>query len=1022
MVTILRIRTFGGLSLIAAEGPVLLSQRRRLALLALLAVVGDRGMQRDKVLGFLWPESTPEGARHSLDQLVYGLRRELGQALFVGSNPLRLDPAVTSSDVGEFEAAVEGGLLADAVRLYAGPFLDGFYITDLSELEEWTSIQRQRLADTYAGALEKLTDEARRRGDVNHSVELWRKRAALDSLSARGALGLMRALVEAGDRSGALQHARVYELMVGQQLGSAPDREVRAFAEELRRGPAEMRLAQPAAAKETASTVSASDSPLLTYERDVAAVSEDTESGRNEAIQHRSGLAVTALDTTRSMLSPRARSFALALGGLLFFAILATGFWARSRRAEDQAPLLERGHVVVLPFRYAGADSSLAYLAEGVMDLLAARLTGEGGPVAVDTRRAMSAWRRRVGAAGSSAGEDIALAVARDVGAGEALSGELVGTREGQLAFSGWLIDTRTGQSLARTTVTGSPDSLFVLVDQLAARLLALRAGNDERSIAALTTTSLTALRAFLEGRAESRRGHSDAAISAFSRALDSDSTFALAAVDLALATGRLFQWQTTTTDTVPRTRGVAFGRGRPISTEQWERALQIAWRERARLSSRDRALLNAVRGNFPAPTDARTVLGNWEAAVRAAPDRADAHYSLGGVLLYQGRAMGLSDSPARAAAAFRRALELDSGYLRPLGGLIEMAAFKRDTAAVRRLGALYLARDSASEEATYVRWRVAAVLGDTRALAAVRLRFDSMGDMTLDPIQWVSQVDGLVLEDADHAMRAILGRASERQERQIAFHRAKFLALNRGRPHEATMIVQAKRELEPNSDLQYGFAIRDALWWDGDVDAAREAARGIDKNLAAFDNAAGLNPKDSRRSRSWLFSLGLWRLWHNDTTGAERTIARLRQSTARSNLPANNVDVQAEMLAGLLALQRRRPNDVAAALRHIDSAAVSGCCTLPHFISFVSARLHEGTGDLGGALAATRRGRWLYPPEHLSTHLREEGRLAALTGDREGAISAYRHYLRLRSDPEPSLKPQVAAVRAELARLEGQR
>jgi hypothetical protein len=51
---------------------------------------------------------------------------------------------------------------------------------------------------------------------------------------------------------------------------------------------------------------------------------------------------------------------------------------------------------------------------------------------------------------------------------------------------------------------------------------------------------------------------------------------------------------------------------------------------------------------------------------------------------------------------------------------------------------------------------------------------------------------------------------------------------------------------------------------------------------------------------------------------------------------------------------------------------------------------------------------------------LREEGRLAALTRDRAGAIRAYRHYVALRSDPEPALRPAADTVRAEPARLVG--
>jgi hypothetical protein len=51
-------------------------------------------------------------------------------------------------------------------------------------------------------------------------------------------------------------------------------------------------------------------------------------------------------------------------------------------------------------------------------------------------------------------------------------------------------------------------------------------------------------------------------------------------------------------------------------------------------------------------------------------------------------------------------------------------------------------------------------------------------------------------------------------------------------------------------------------------------------------------------------------------------------------------------------------------------------------------------------------------------SQIRDEARYAALLGDREGAIRAYRHYLALRADPEPALRSQVEAVRAELEAL----
>jgi hypothetical protein len=85
-------------------------------------------------------------------------------------------------------------------------------------------------------------------------------------------------------------------------------------------------------------------------------------------------------------------------------------------------------------------------------------------------------------------------------------------------------------------------------------------------------------------------------------------------------------------------------------------------------------------------------------------------------------------------------------------------------------------------------------------------------------------------------------------------------------------------------------------------------------------------------------------------------------------------------------------------------------------------AELREATGDPVTALHAVRRRPYHWIVDGLwglSTYLREEGRLAALTGDTAGAILAYHHYLVLRSRPDIELVPEVNQVRAELARLE---
>ena len=208
----LRLETFGGLRLVDESGATVATQRRRLALLTLLAAAGERGLSRDKLLGYLWPESPAPNARHALEQLLYELRQRVHPALFRGTDPLVLSPDIITSDVADFEQAVTRDAGAGAAALYRGPFLDGFYLGDAGEFERWVEAERARLADRCAAAVERWGRRAAADGDHVSAVEAWRMLVGLTPLSSRGAVGLMSALAQMGEAAEAIRHGRLFLL------------------------------------------------------------------------------------------------------------------------------------------------------------------------------------------------------------------------------------------------------------------------------------------------------------------------------------------------------------------------------------------------------------------------------------------------------------------------------------------------------------------------------------------------------------------------------------------------------------------------------------------------------------------------------------------------------------------------------------------------------------------------------------------------------------------------------------------
>jgi DNA-binding SARP family transcriptional activator len=229
--------TFGGLTLERDGSPLdgSAARRRALALFTYVACHGDLGVPREGVLACFWPDSDDARARNSLKQLTFTLRRELGADVLASGAPiLRVDRALVAVDALEFADALDCDDLATAVALYRGPFLDAVAVPGLPEFDRWVDAERARFRHAAARALELHAEAATRTGDHRAAVDAWRRRAALDPLSARATAGLMRALCDTGDRTAALEQWRVHEFLVREEFGTAPDPSVARLAEEIR--------------------------------------------------------------------------------------------------------------------------------------------------------------------------------------------------------------------------------------------------------------------------------------------------------------------------------------------------------------------------------------------------------------------------------------------------------------------------------------------------------------------------------------------------------------------------------------------------------------------------------------------------------------------------------------------------------------------------------------------------------------------------------------------------------------------
>jgi len=501
-----QLRLFGSPSIeVISEGQQPLTgratQRHRIALLALLAVSPARRLSRDKLLAFLWPESDTERARNLLKVATYVLRSTLGEsAILTEGDDLHLNADVVRTDALEFDAALTKGDFSVAAALYRGPFLDGFFLSDAPDFEQWASRERARFAGGYASALEALAVECEGREDFARAAEWWKSRAAHDPYDSRVAMRLMQAFDAAGNRAASLQHASLHERLLKAEFGIAAPPEVAALADRLRRQ-----------------------------------VDERTEEAEQRAAPHAAGILPTDLPNKRPTGRRASRAWAGAL--LLLAAIAGGAIWGVRPQATDA----ERS-IAVLPFVNLSGDSANEYFSDGLTEEI---ITGLAG---VPKLKVIS----RTSAMHYKGSRQPLREIARALGVAHILEGSA--RRSGnRVRISAQLIDARSDVHVWAQSYDTELRDIVRVQEQIARHVArALELGLGERGTTALVrqgTSDAVAYDYYRRGRylwdTRTREGH-ERALEYFNKAIARDSNYADAYAGVADVYTTLLQFNLT--------------------------------------------------------------------------------------------------------------------------------------------------------------------------------------------------------------------------------------------------------------------------------------------------------------------------------------------------------------------------------------------------------------------------------------------------------------------------------------------
>ena len=663
----LRLRVLGGIDLRGEDGaevPGILSQSKRLALLVYLTLATPRGFhRRDRLLALFWPELDASHARNALSQALHVLRRGLGEGVLVnrGDQEIGLAPGTLWCDAIAIEEAVAQERASEALELYRGDLLEGFFLTDApAELERWLDAERARLRQLALSAALVATSKAEVQNHLPLALHWAGRASALAPYDERVVRQKLTILHRQGDRAGMLATLETFERMLREDLELEPSTMLREHIMAL--------LSADAARSKVAPT-------------------------HLPEVAHQQVIASAPLGERPMWRAPKWKQPVLLATSALVALVIAIASLAARRASSVDVP--EKPVLAVLPFENLGVAGD-AYFADGVTDEVRARLTGISGLRVIG---GVSARQYR-GSTKSS------REIARELGATHVLTGTVRWERTptgGRVRVSPELIRASDQADIWAEPVEGSLEDVFAMQSRVAERVAsALHVtllARERHSVAARPTTNLAAYDAYLRGLASVSRASVFSAAARkrteaeFLRAIALDSSFADAHAHL--ASSYLHEL-----------------------SQGGDSASMAAVREKARAAIERAWLLDStsvdvrlIRADYFYYTDSSLAAESIvREAVRMAPDNVE-------VLEAFGDAEDRAGRYESAAAAYRRATALDPRATEAwssLGGALDPSR-RYDEAISAREQEIALVPDHdvayAAQASDYLMWR-----GDTVA------------------------------------------------------------------------------------------------------------------------------------------------------------------------------------------------------------------------------------------------------------------------------------------------------------------
>lgn len=216
---------------------------KAVAMIYLLIANKGRYVPKDKLMLYLWPESSQEAARYNLRYNLWNLKKNLpeleGQTLIQADK----DSCVLNKDypmvcdlwiikeLQEDTASLEE--LIHARSLFCGDIMEGWYLKNCNEFNELILFDRMICENRRTKILAALSKRYEQEENLNKALEILREEATIEPDNETLALHIMEVYAESGNRAAAINYYRSFKASLWNNLKIEPDERLTAYCENL---------------------------------------------------------------------------------------------------------------------------------------------------------------------------------------------------------------------------------------------------------------------------------------------------------------------------------------------------------------------------------------------------------------------------------------------------------------------------------------------------------------------------------------------------------------------------------------------------------------------------------------------------------------------------------------------------------------------------------------------------------------------------------------------------------------------